>query len=145
MLLPVLAWVPPGGDLNERRYPSIYLRELWKQAAWDRLWQAIDLGLGGLPADLVVRPDVLRGPAGPVLVRAASEPGDLLVIGAGRRGGIGGVLARQVSRYCLAHACCPVVAVPPPSLREAAHGVRGWALRHRGLTPEHARLGPAGA
>ena len=37
-----------------------------------------------------------------------------------------------MSRYCLAHAGCPVVAVPPPDLDQAAgHGLRGWAFRNR--------------
>ena len=39
-----------------------------------------------------------------------------------------------MSRYCLARAMCPVVAVPPADLDHAAgHGLRGWAFRHRAL------------
>jgi hypothetical protein len=37
-----------------------------------------------------------------------------------------------VGRYCLAHARCPVLAVPPSALMdEMAHGFRPWALRGR--------------
>ena len=53
-LLPVIAWVPPGGDLSERRHSSPYLRKLWRDAAWERLRTAFDDGLGGFPADLQV-------------------------------------------------------------------------------------------
>ena len=45
-LLPVIAWVPPGGDLAERRHSSPYLRKIWREAAWERLWTAFDAGLG---------------------------------------------------------------------------------------------------
>jgi hypothetical protein len=30
-LVPILAWIPPGGDLAERRHPSGYLRRVWVQ------------------------------------------------------------------------------------------------------------------
>jgi len=36
-LLAITAWVPPGGDVAERRHPSPYLRKLWREAAWERL------------------------------------------------------------------------------------------------------------
>jgi hypothetical protein len=43
----------------------------------------------------------------------------------------------RVSRYCLAHAQCPVLAIPPPELaRELAHGRLAWVFWHRPLTPE---------
>ena len=29
-LIPVLAWLPPGGDVADRRCPSSYLRQIWK-------------------------------------------------------------------------------------------------------------------
>ena len=85
-LLPVIAWVPPGGDLAERRQPNLYLRKMWREAAQGRLWEAFDMGLGGLPEDLTIEALVVRGPAGPVLVECADDPDDLLVIGTGRRG-----------------------------------------------------------
>ena len=50
-LLPVIAWVPPGGDMAERRHSSPYLRKVWRDDAWRRLWAAFDVGLGGLPAE----------------------------------------------------------------------------------------------
>jgi hypothetical protein len=86
---------------------------------------------------------VIRGPAGPVLVTAACEPGDLLVVGAGQRGPVRRWLGGRVARFCVARAACPVIAVPPADLAAASRGLRGWARRHRSLTPEAARL-PAG-
>jgi len=136
-LLAVTAWVPPGGDMAERRHSSPYLRKIWRDAAWERLWDAFDAGLGGVPADLTVESQVARGETGPVLVDAASHPDDLLIIGTGRRAGIGRVLHRSVSRYCLAHARCPVLAVPPSALMdEMSHGLRSWQLRRHALIPD---------
>jgi len=130
-LVPVLAWTPPGGELADRRAPCLELRRAWLQAAWERLWRAIDLGIGGPPADVAFAPQVVRGSAGEVLSRLAAEPGDVLVIGAGRRGAMRRLAACSVSRYCLGHAHCPVIAVPPASLAAEAHGLHGWRLRHR--------------
>jgi nucleotide-binding universal stress UspA family protein len=142
-LIPVLVWTPPGGDLADRRGPSIYLRQVWKDAAWQRLWYALDLAFGGALAGVPVEPMVVRGEAGSVLVRVANSDDDLLVVGAGRRGVFGRIAACRVSRYCLAHATCPVVAVPPSALAQMGRGLRGWAFRHRHLSLDRASL-PAG-
>jgi nucleotide-binding universal stress UspA family protein len=139
-LVPVIAWSPPGGDLAERNHPSVHLRQVWIDAARQRLCAALEMALGGAPTDLAVESQVVRGDAGVVLVNVAAKDGDLLVVGAGRRGALGRALACRVSRYCVAHARCPVVAVPPPTLAQLSHGIRGWAFRHRGLSPEAAGL-----
>jgi nucleotide-binding universal stress UspA family protein len=136
-LLPVIAWVPPGGDLAERRHSSPYLRKLWRDAAWERLRTAFDDGLGGFPADLQVEPHVERGETGPVLVDIASQREDLLVIGTGRRAGLRRLRRSPVGRYCLARAKCPVLAVPPSLLMdEVGHGLRSWHLRRHVLLPQ---------
>ena len=99
-----------------------------------------------------------------MLVASAGEPGDLLVIGTGRRSVMRRLIGSPVGRYCLGHAGCPVVAVPPAEhelsiagwsacgsfaylgwamlakaeLEHAAgHGLRGWAFRHRALSVSH--------
>jgi nucleotide-binding universal stress UspA family protein len=131
-LVPVIAWVPPGGDLSERSHPSPHLRRIWTSAARGRLAAAFEEGLGGLPPGLRVEGRVERGETGPVLVDVASEPGDLLVIGSGRRNPVSRALRRSVGRYCLAHARCPVIAVPPSALMdEFRHGLMPWSLRSR--------------
>lgn len=129
-LVAVTAWVPPGGDLAERRSPSAYLRRIWQEAAYEKLLGAFDDGLGGRPPGVRLEPCVVRGEAAPVLVDVASHPGDLLVIGTGQRGRIRRALRRSVGRYCLAHARCPVVAVPPsPLMDEAGRRFRRWSRR----------------
>ena len=76
-------------------------------------------------------------------MRVADSDDDLLVVGAGRRGVFSRIAACRVSRYCLAHATCPVVAVPPSALAQMGRGLRGWAFRHRHLSLDRASL-PAG-
>lgn len=141
-LVPVIAWVPPGGDLSERSRPSPYLRQVWQDAASQRLAEAFDAGLGGMPSDLRVQPHVERGETGPVLVDTADQPGDLLIIGTGRRSLVGRALRKSVGRYCLAHAKCPVLAVPPSALMdELGRGFRPWPLRRRrALVPDISEL-----
>jgi nucleotide-binding universal stress UspA family protein len=109
---------------------------MWRDDAWKRLWGAFDAGLGGVPQDVLVEPQVSRGETGPVLVDTADQPDDLLIIGTGRRAGLARVLHRSVSRYCMAHARCPVLAIPPSALMdEMGHGLR-WQLRRHALIPD---------
>ena len=94
------------------------------------------MAFGGTPAGVRTGPLVCRGEPGRILVSVAREPDDLLVIGRGWRPLTGRLLHRGVSHYCLARASCPVLAVPPSALEQAAgHGLRGWAFRRRGLRP----------
>jgi hypothetical protein len=84
---------------------------------------------------------VLRGKPGQVLASAARQAGDLLVIGTGPRGPFARLTGCRVSRYCLHHAQCPVLAIPPPALaQQAGLGLRGWAFRHRRLDPDNVGL-----
>jgi nucleotide-binding universal stress UspA family protein len=123
VLVAAIAWSPPGGDLAERTHPSSTLRRVWRDAARQRLLDAFDNGLGGLPNDLEVHARVERGETGSVLVDVADKPDDLLVIGTGRRSIISRTLRASVGRYCLAHAKCPVLAIPPSALMdEMGHG-----------------------
>jgi nucleotide-binding universal stress UspA family protein len=136
-LVAVIAWIPPGGDLAERRHSSPYLRKIWREAAWEQLCAAFDAGLGGVPSDLRVESQAVRGETGPVLVDTADQPGDLLVIGTGRRVGFSRMMRRSVSRYCLAHARCPVLAVPPSALMdEMSHPLHSWHIRRHALIPD---------
>jgi nucleotide-binding universal stress UspA family protein len=132
LLTPFHTWVPPEGDVHERTHPSLELRQLWEHDAWQRLKDALAAAFGGLPAGVRTQPVVRRGQPGKVLTGAARQPGDVLVIGAGRPGGLRRLRCCGTARYCLAHACCPVLAIPPPSLaQQAGHGLRGWAVRRR--------------
>jgi len=116
-LVPVLAWIPPGGEVAARRAPSPAYTRMLAEQAQKRLLQAFDEGLGGLPRDVPVESWVIRGATGPALVDTAGRANDLLVVGAGRRGWFRHALRASTARYCLAHASCPVIAVPPPRLQ----------------------------
>lgn len=135
-LVPVIAWTPPGGEMAERRAPSAELRRVWAEAAKRRLRDALDAAWGGLPDGLDVRAIIARGEPGPALVEQAGAE-DLLVLGAGRRSLRSRLVGGRVARYCLRHAACPVLAVPPVALGSATR-LRGWAFRHRELTVDQA-------
>ena len=141
LLIPVLAWTPPGGDLAERRGASTELRRVWDEAARQRLRAALDAAWAGLPDGLSVRTVVTRGEPGPVLVDIACSEDDLLVVGAGRRILWSRLRRGCVTRYCLRHSQCPVLAVPPAVLSRGT-GLRGWAFRHRvsACRKSHARI-----
>jgi hypothetical protein len=60
-----------------------------------------------------------------------------LVVGTGRRGPLTRVFPGRVSRYCLAHARCPVLAVPPATVSaHTGHGPLWWVFWHRTPTPD---------
>jgi nucleotide-binding universal stress UspA family protein len=134
-LLPVIAWVPPEGDRVPRPH-SGHLRQVWQDMACERLRDALIAVWGEVPDDPRVEPHVEQGAAGWVLVSLACRPGDMLVVGAGRRGALARMVSCRVSRYCAARAECPVIFVPPANLaREAGHGRLAWMFWHRTLTP----------
>ncbi|WP_032767926.1 universal stress protein, partial [Streptomyces griseus] len=57
---------------------------------------------------------------------------DLLVVGSGPRGRRLPRLRPSVTRYCLAHAHCPVLAVPPNPLEAELAALHNapWSLSH---------------
>jgi nucleotide-binding universal stress UspA family protein len=137
ILIPVIAWELPGGDRAYRISGSHELGKACRELACGQLRDALIAVWGEVPGDPLVQPHVERGPAGWVLVNLASRPDDVLVVGAGRRGVLARLAFSGVSRYCLAHARCPVMAIPPPALaRELRHGRLAWAFWRRSLTPE---------
>ena len=77
VLIPLHAWVPPCGDLDERKHPSLALRQLWQDDAWQLLWDTLNRAFGGLPAGIATQPVVRRGKPGKVLADLARQPGDL--------------------------------------------------------------------
>jgi nucleotide-binding universal stress UspA family protein len=134
-LLAVLAWAPAGGELAYMRAPCPFLLGLWEQDAQERLRGTFDAVFGGIPDGVTVQMLVVRAPPGPLLVELADQPDDLLVVGCGGRSALSCVVHGSVTRYCLAHARCPVLAVPPPEL---IADVRPW--RHRWRPDDFADL-----
>lgn len=116
MLLAVLAWQPPGGEIAYARSPNPALTEFFETEAVGRLRQSFEAAFGGCPQGVDVLPMVVRGEPGPVLVQVAERTGDLLVLGAGERGRAARLFHGRVARYCVARARCPVLTVPPPAL-----------------------------
>jgi nucleotide-binding universal stress UspA family protein len=136
-LVAVHAWMPPGGDLADRRSPSPYMRAIWKRAAGQRLQGAIESAWGGPPAQVAFECLVVRGEAGPVLLHVADSADDLLVVGAGQRGPLAQLWRGRVTRYCQVRSQCPVLAVPPPGPGPKPWSrIAGWSLRHRELTAD---------
>jgi len=144
VLVPVIAWAAPGGDGADHIQPSGQLRKQWQEMAVRRLRDALVMVWGRVPDDLPVDPRVERGPVGWVLINVACRDGDVLVVGAGRRGPLRRILACRVSRYCAAHASCPVILVPPSDLARDMTRLRlAWLLK-RGLSPRQVLRDQAG-
>lgn len=133
----VIAWVPPDGDLAERRFPSPALRRTWADAARQRLLHALEDACGSATPDVGLSLVIVRGDPGRCLVDVADRSDDLLVVGAGRRGLLARMWHGRVSRYCLSHARCPVLAVPGPATpRQMGLGRVCRVLRRRELTAD---------
>ncbi|MEU9336240.1 universal stress protein [Streptomyces sp. NPDC048290] len=132
-LWPVLAWEPPGGELGVRRNPApCVLLDEWRRLAGQKLLGALGDAFGSGGPGVPMRATVARGTPGPALVRAADRESDVLVVGAGRRSALHRVFSRSVGRYCLTHADCPVLAIPPSPLEAeltAVHRRNTWRLR----------------
>ncbi|WP_260470396.1 universal stress protein [Streptomyces sp. RP5T] len=132
-LWPVLAWEPPGGELAVGRSPATALMVgQWEQLARETLLTALGEVFGGDGPGLPMRAVIARATPGRALVQMADREDDLLMVGAGRRGRLRRALRPSVSRYCLAHAACPVLAVPPSPLQSdlaAVHRHNMWGLR----------------
>jgi nucleotide-binding universal stress UspA family protein len=141
-LVPVHAWIPPLAAFAGYQFPSGHLRRTWEDAAWQWLWQALEMACGGLPPDTLSQPVIAPGNPGLILVRTACRADDLLVIGTGRRDAVIRLWHGEVSRYCLAHARCPVLAIPPDRSVLSGSGLRGLSRRHRRMPGGRGR-GPA--
>ncbi|MEV5350308.1 universal stress protein [Streptomyces achromogenes] len=146
-LWPVLAWEPPGGELGSRRSPvSAGQVPRWELLARERLLTALRDVFGSTDTGVPGAAVTVRGAAGPALVRIAGREDDVIVVGAGRRNRLLRALSPSVGRYCLAHAGCPVLAVPPSPLQSTLTAMRrrntlrlpldaGSLLREPGTVP----------
>ena len=133
-LIAVNAWIPVGGEITYRRSPCMPLLHEWRQRAEATVADAFIDAFGEPPADLRITSVTVRGDAGPALVGVASRSTDVLVVGAGRRGRLARLKRGSVSRYCLVHARCPVLAVPQPDMINELRA-RGHSWRKRRTVP----------
>ncbi|MEU9953118.1 universal stress protein [Streptomyces sp. NPDC047939] len=114
----VLAWEPPGGELGHRSLLCSPQPAEYRGSARERLCRALDAAFGSAGPDVPLQSLVVRGSPGRVLVETAGRDDDLLIVGTGSRRWLHRVLCPSVARYCLAHASCPVLAVPPSPLEK---------------------------
>ncbi|WP_327238186.1 universal stress protein [Streptomyces sp. NBC_01317] len=115
----VLAWDPPPAEFTQHGYlPSVPLLEACRRAAGLELATALRNAFGNAGPGVPVDGLVSRGTPGRALVQIASREDDLLVVGTGHRGLLHRALFPSVARYCVAHAACPVLTVPPPPLQQ---------------------------
>ncbi|MFB6805604.1 universal stress protein [Streptomyces sp. NPDC056387] len=149
----VLAWQPPLDGPGARRGPGgTPLLAATRDAAVARLQDALDSAFGTGAPGVTLTGLAVRGTPGAALLEAVRDADDLLVVGTGARRPLLRVLRPSVARYCLAHAPCPVLAVPPSPLRADLDAVRRRIAWHRpldttGLLPSPAphRPGPPGS
>lgn len=118
-LIAVLAWEPPGGEAPYQMARDPSLEALWEATARRRLSAAFEAVLGGVPCDIPVQLVVVRRRAADVLSELADQPGDLLVLGAGPRRALAGLVRGHVRRRAMARTSASVLLVAPPWVRGA--------------------------
>jgi nucleotide-binding universal stress UspA family protein len=126
-LCAVRAWTVPYAG------PAVGLRA-WRQELVDDaaliVSAAFATALGGLPRDIEVRMLAPEGTVARCLVELADRDTDLLVVGECQRTGLRRLRSGSVARFCVRHAGCPVLVVPPPPLaRIAPHDLSREAQR----------------
>ncbi|MFJ3952436.1 universal stress protein [Streptomyces libani] len=127
----VLAWEAPGGESVHRGGPCPAAMTAWRRMADERLLSALDDAFGSAGPRVPLKCLAIRGKPGDALLAAADHADDLLVVGAGARGRLRRAMWPSVARYCVARACCPVLAVPPSPLHnalDAIHRRNTWKL-----------------
>jgi len=87
--------------------------------------------LGGIPADLDVRVTPILDCASSALARTASDPRDLIVVGNDGRGALGAIWSGSVGRALFGCACCQILIVPAPEMRDATRRSARKLRAHR--------------
>ncbi|MGW5346246.1 universal stress protein [Streptomyces sp. HUAS TT3] len=130
-LLAVLAWQSPGGELGSRHSLGTSALAQCRAAAVERLCEALDTAFGAVKPGVTLASLTVRGTPGAALVDVARDTEDLLVVGTGSRALARRLIRPSVARYCLAHAACPVLVVPPSPLQaelESVHRRNIWRV-----------------
>ncbi|WP_328761610.1 MULTISPECIES: universal stress protein [unclassified Streptomyces] len=121
----VLAWQPPlDGPGARRGSGGTPLLAASRDAAVARLRDVLGSAFGTGAPGVTLAGLAVRGTPGAALLETVRDAGDLLVVGTGSRRPLLRALRPSVARYCLAHAPCPVLAVPPSPLQADLYAVR---------------------
>lgn len=106
-------------------YEVGFLADTGRTTAWfdQRAQEYLDTwleeGLGQAPTDISISRKVAQGKPGRALVKLADREDDLLVVGVSQSRAHR-IFSRSTSKYCTAHAVCPVLVVPPGKLAREA-------------------------
>ena len=103
-----------------------------------RIDAAFAKAFGGLPRGVEVHRELLPAPAARMIAAWAGRPGDVLILGARRRGWWRFLRTGSVGRACLRAARCPVLIVPGPEMSRSARSRRQRHETWRGLE-QHAQ------
>src|SRR6266536_2733321 len=120
-----------------RRHCPLVVAHALRQTSWPAGWlvaeragyevveRSLADALGGCPRDLEVIQTVVEfAEPGRALVYLSSDPADLIVVGARVPRGLGRLHRSGTDTYCVRHAPCPVLTVPPPDLLRLVHTSR---------------------
>ncbi|WP_329096917.1 universal stress protein [Streptomyces sp. NBC_01439] len=127
----VLAWQSPGNELGSRNGLGPSAWGECRAAAVERLREYLDTAFSAVKPSVTLAGLTVRGTPGAALVDVARDPEDLLVVGTGSRAPLRRLVRPSVARYCLAHAACPVLVVPPSPLQaelESVHRRNLWRI-----------------
>ncbi|WP_407835814.1 universal stress protein [Streptomyces sp. DSM 116496] len=127
----VMAWQAPGGELGSRSACNVSSLAACRAAAVERLREVLDEAFGKKGPGVTLAGLTVRATPGAALVDTARAGDDLLVVGSGSRSPLRRLVRPSVARYCLAHAACPVLIVPPSPLEaelDAVHRRNLWHL-----------------
>jgi nucleotide-binding universal stress UspA family protein len=98
---------------------------------------------GAVPADIEVHCETTWQTVCGAMAASATDPRDLIVVGNSGRGAWHALWSGSVSRGCLHHARCAVLAVPAPELARTADRNHRWRLRRRDLWDRFDNESPA--
>ncbi len=99
---------------RKRRSPTVlvFAGNEQREESAEIVRQAFRSAIGGIPRDVVLTIETPEGDPGAALADLAIADGDLLVVGTEPHRTARRLVHGSVSRYCTAHAHCPVVIVP---------------------------------
>ncbi|WST50133.1 universal stress protein [Streptomyces avidinii] len=113
----VLACQSPVGELGSRNGLSPSAPAECRTAAVERLREVLGTAFRAAKPGVALTGLTVRGTPRAALVDTARGVEDLLLVGSGSRAPLRRLLRPSVARYCLAHAACPVLVVPPLPLQ----------------------------